>query len=284
MKKPYRLGIEISPFSPLSPRHYIRESQFNKIRNKKIKAHDGKCECCDRSDIRIELHEGFTIKNNTYTFDGFYLLCTLCHDLVHCVTIDSTLDSKSEKDFLHYWRWKKEIHKYSKYKSVEDFAKGAIKVLDNTFNFIMSKNISTDYSEIKKYGVSLTEFKDSFKKKFSHTGRIKLILTSLRHIRMTIRQYENTTSGLSKYQLALYDEYLKYQKLYTENEDRILGIHRSNKERQKLISDLADAINDSDTPEEAQDIFSEIRRQRVSREEAKAERIPDTLTQPIKYK
>lgn len=244
----YKIKIEIPVFSNLSPRYFISQNKFKKIREDRIKLHGMKCECCDKPSDKLELHESYTIKDGKYTFDGFYLLCLTCHDDVHYINMGSFIDSDAES-FKRVWKRKEGIQKYSIYKDADDFSKNAMIAMSSAFDFIMAKNISTDYSKVSQYGIALNEVENNFNNNFSHTGKIKLLLITLLDFFMLHKaeilknpeyhlEYRKEIAGR---RLVLFDEYMKHRKFYADNYNILYGGAKS-KERDRIISDYARKI------------------------------------------
>jgi len=223
----YKLKCEIYPYAAkyLAPRYHISAHFFSKIRKQKIKEFGGRyCEACNQLVEKAELHEGFTITNNCYYFEGFFLLCVPCHDALHFEKVGEHINDIQY--FQSYWTFDEEffpsrMSKYSIYKNSIEFMNHKKLVSDNTFNFTMSNVVTANYEKVADYGLSPDSIFKSFIKNYNHYD------CRLRY--MYFENFKNPNSGsykfdeliknyehVNRYTSVLLSEYVKHIIFYIQ--------------------------------------------------------------------
>ena len=251
----HKLNIEIHPYASkfLSPRYHISQTTFTNIRDDKMEKFQEKCEACGKTDTKMELHESGIYENNCYVFDGFYLLCQKCHDMVHCVNMSSNQTGITNQHID--WTWKDyEMSKYSLFKSKLNLSTHLWKSFDNVFRFMMNDKVSADYSRVAEYGLTPENLKNGFDKRYNHfVARIRFMVWYLdwRSLNEKYRtkneiqidryyaQY-NEKEKVKQYEGMLKEEHLKHEKFYTENWD-VLQTSK-HPERERVMVEYADTI------------------------------------------
>lgn len=179
----YKLRIEISPWSKLSPRHYISAPQFAKIRRDKTQQIGGKrCEACGLDQGKIELHESFILTTKSYKFEGFVFLCQQCHDIVHYYEF-SRCGEVFEGPYAHFdrlgHRWSSipNLRKFSIYKSEAEFKADVLKKMRVALQFTFSDEIKVSYKKAEQWGLDPLPLEKKYHQTCNHLrGQVRAAL------------------------------------------------------------------------------------------------------------
>lgn len=247
-----KLNIEIHPYATkgLAPRYLISKTKFRRIRDDKMAELDGRCEACEESDIKMELHEAAAIMDRTYVFGGFFLLCQKCHKTVHCVKSTNRLETvRDNADWT--WIWSRhDIKGRSRFGTKAELSKHVHEAFDQVLDFTMADRVSCDYSAAAQYGLDPDVLKAGFESGYDHfASRILFMADSLDWLfeqdRMRAANpevYVRHPDGkrLKKLKSILRAEYLGHMDYYDANKDVLFG--KDSPEREKIILEYAETM------------------------------------------